>query len=589
MSAQSETSNARASGGGDSGDRSLDPPFGWGALAITLACFAVYAVSLPGGFVWDDDTHLLDNPVFGAGGLWGVWFQPPQVINYWPVTFTSYWIEHALWGFDPLGYRVVNVLLHAAASVVLWRVLARLRVPLAWGCALVFALHPVNVESVAWIAQRKNVLSLLFFVSATFFYLRFEVAERTRDYAAALGCHLLAMLSKGAAAPFPAILLLLAWWQRGTITRRDVLRSVAFFVITAATGLLELSTQDLVASDTIVRDDGFVARLVGAGWVAWFYLGKALAPIDLCFVYPRWEIDPSMALHWIPLIGVLGVLALLFVSPLQSKGWARPVQCALLFYALLLSPVLGFFDIYYMRYSFVADHYQYIALIGVVALVGGGVGDWAMRRWTAQKRVLLAVGAIAVVALGLSSAQLSRSYLGEERLWRDTLLKSPDAFLAHYNLAHLLERDGRGAEAEEHYRESLRIVPEYAEAMNNLGQLLRQRDANDEAEQLFRQAMVLTPDYAAPRNNLGVLLQQTDRKAEARRTFEAALAIAPENPVLYYNLARLLDEMGEPRTALGYYRRAAALAPESAAIQRGLRRAQASFPKGQSGRGLERR
>jgi len=545
-----------------------------------LACFATYAVSLPGGFVWDDDTHLLDNPVFAPGGLRSIWFSPPQVINYWPVTFTSYWFDHALWGFDPLGYRVVNVLLHSLASVVLWRVLVQLRVPLAWLCAAVFALHPVNVESVAWIAQRKNVLSLLFFLCAAWSYLRFEASERISLYYVSLACHALAMLSKGAAAPFPAVILLLAWWQRGSITRRDLARSAAFFAVTAIASLLEFSTQDLVADGAVVRDDSFLARLVGSGCVAWFYLGKALVPTDLVFVYPRWSIDPGNVLHWVPLLAAVGVVVALFASPLRRRPWARALQCAVLFYGLLLSPVLGFFDIYYMRYSFVADHYQYLALIGVVAFVVAGGGQLLLGRWGDRRAALLLVAGVVLLVFALSSARLSRSYLDEERLWRDTLVKNPDAFLAHYNLAHLLERRDEFEEALHHYRETLRIEAGHVEAMNNLGQVLKQEGRSEEAARWFRDAIATAPAYIAPRNNLGVLQHRTGDHSAAKRSYEAALEFEPDNAVLHFNLARLLDDMDQRGNALVHYRRAAVLAPASPVIQRGLRRAEENLPTG---------
>lgn len=566
-----------------------------GALGILLACGIVYAASLSGGFVWDDDTHLLDNPVFEPGGLAAVWFSPPQVINYWPVTFTSYFVEHALWGFDPLGYRVVNVLLHALSCILLWRVLRRLEVPFAWLCALVFAVHPVNVESVAWIAQRKNLLSLLFFVLATFYYLRFEAEERAGLFGAALASHALAMLSKGAAAPFPAVILLLAWWQRGEITRRDLARSLPFFAVTAIASLLEFSTQELVADDVIVREDGFLARLAGAGWVAWFYLSKAVLPIGLCFVYPRWQIDPAVPAHWLPLIAAIAVVVVLFSPRVRSTGWGRAALCVVVFYALLLSPVLGFFDIFYMRYSYVADHYQYLALIAVVCGLVGGGGRWLEARMGRSSLALRLIAGGLVVALALASTGLARSYLSEERLWRDTLAKNPDAFLAHYNLAHLLEREDRLDDAAHHYRETLRIEPAHASAMNNLGEIAKREGEPREAAAWFRRAIAADPGAVAPRNNLAVLLHREGDLAAAREAFELAIAAVPDHAVLRFNHARLLDDLGEHHRALAEYRLAARLAPGVPAIQRGLRRAEQAArsekpgPAGQDGQRVERR
>ena len=549
-----------------------------GLLVILLACFVAYFPSLSGGFVWDDDTHLLLNPVFQDDGLHRVWLTPPQEINYWPVTFTTYWLEYQIWEFDPLGYRIVNLLLHALAAMVLWAVLRALSIPFAWWIALIFAVHPVNVESVAWIAQRKNVLSLLFFLLTALLYLRFEVHRRVVFYAAALGCFTLAMLSKGAAAPFPAILLLLAWWRRDTITRQDVTLALPFLVITIATSLLELSTQALVAADVVVRDDDFVTRLAGAGWVAWFYLLKVLWPSGLMFIYPRWVIDAGSIVNWLPLIA--GALLLVAAWRLRA-GPARHVLAALLFFLIMLSPVLGFFNIYFMRFSFVADHYQYLAMISIVALVVGGFGSLSMRFPAVPDAArYAALGAIAF-SLAATSAALSANYQSEEILWRETLSKNPNTFLAHYNLAVLLQSEGRLEEAVPHYREAIRTDPTHSDALNNLGKVLQDQGQTAQAVDAYLQAIAIAPDSLDPRNNLAIVHQQQGQLEAAREQFEAALAIAPDSAVVHFNFGRLLAELGERRSALNHFRHAALLAPDSAEIQTGVARAQRELsPRG---------
>jgi len=537
-----------------------------GAAAIIAIVMAVYAPSLGGGFVWDDDIHLLENPVFEAGGLFSIWFSPPQIINYWPLTFTSYWLEHALWGFDPLGYRVTNALLHALASIALWRVLLRLSVPLAWLAAVVFAVHPVNVESVAWIAQRKNILSLLFFLFAVWSYLRFEAEHRWSYYAGSIASHLLAMLGKGAAAPLPAVLLLLAWWKRGAVSRRDILLALPFFLVTAIASLIEVSTQILVADDQIIRDDDFLARLAGAGWVVWFYLAKALFPASLSFVYPRWEIHPDAVLAWVPLAAGLLLLGMLWRI---RNGRGRALLVALLFYIVMLSPVLGFFDIYYMRYSYVADHYQYLALVGIVAFVIGAAGKWLETRSSIGRPLRVALAAALVIALGATSAGRATHFHDAQRLWRKTLDENPDAFLAHFNLAHLLQEQKQYQDAATHYRESLRVRPMHLEALNNLAKLLADMGDVDAAITRYRDAIAHGPDYAAPRSNLGVLLHRSGELDAAREVFEDGLRLLPDSAVLHFNYARLLADAGERQRALSHHKRAIALAPNVRSLRTG--------------------
>ena len=564
-----------------------------GVAAIFAASLAVYAPALEGGFVWDDDTHLLDNPVLEENGLHEVWLTPPQRINYWPLTFTTYWVEHQLWGLDPLGYHVVNVLIHAASCVLIWLVLLRLRSPYPWLVALVFAVHPVNVESVAWIAQRKSLLSMFFFALALLLYLRFEDRRSVAAYVLAIGSFAAAMLSKGAAAPLPAVLLLCAWWRRGEITRKDLWRTLPFFAVTIIASTIEFATQNLVAGETVVRNDDFLTRLAGSGWVWWFYLSKAVLPIGLNFVYPRWVIDPSLPRTWLPL---LGALVLLGAAWRWRRGWwGRPVLFALVYYGLLLSPVLGFFDIYYMRFSYVADHYQYLALVGIVALEAGGLGSM-LRRARVPRALPIALAACWVGAFAVTASALSANYRGEAVLWRATLQKNPDSFLAHYNLAHLLHEEGRLEEAARHYREAVRIRPNDAWAQNNLGKVFQDQGDAGLAIEYYRRAIALDPDYFEAHNNLGVLLAEQGRAEEARSHYQKALQIEPDSAAVHYNLARLLERMGRLDEALDHYRRVLALDPQARHARAGIARVRAARARAQdpgrralrAGRELER-
>jgi tetratricopeptide (TPR) repeat protein len=542
-----------------------------------VASFAVYAPALGGDFVFDDDIHLLENPVIEEGGLRRMWLTPPENLNYWPVTWTSYWIEHQLWGLDPVGYHLVNVLIHAAGACLIWAVLARLGVPYPWLVALVFALHPVNVASVAWIAQRKNVLSLFFSALSLLFYLRFEQRRAEGSYWLALASYLAAMLSKGAAAPLPAVLLLCAWWQRGSLRRRDLWAITPFFAVAALTSLIEISSQSRVIGPDVVREDDTPARIAGAGRALWFYLSKAVLPVGLAFFYPRWQIDAADPLAWAPLLAFATLLA---AAWLRRGSWGRPVLFALLYYVLMLSPVLGLFDIYFMRYAYVADHYQYLALVGIVALLVGGLGPLLARHISRAALVGAAVAVVGFCAVG--SAVQSATYRNAEVLYRSAIARNPDAFAAHYNLALRLQAEGRLLEAAHHYRETLRIQPNDARASNNLGKLLEDQGQPLIAIGYYRRALEIDPETFAAHNNLALMLQKQGKYEAAILHFRTALRIAPDEAVIHFNLARLLERLGRFEESVAHYRGVLETDPQAEHARAGLARALAARARRES-------
>jgi tetratricopeptide (TPR) repeat protein len=548
-----------------------------GCAAILVASFAVYAPALGGDFVFDDDVHVTENPALEEGGLRHIWLSSPENANYWPITWTSYWIERRLWGLDPVGYHVVNVLIHAAGACLIWAVLARLAVPYPWLVALVFALHPVNVASVAWISQRRNVLSLFFFALSLLLYLRFEQRRAAGSYLLALASYLAAMLSKGAAAPLPAVLLLCAWWQRGSLQRRDLWVVAPFFLVTALTSLIEILSQSLAIGSDVVREDDLPARIVGAGWVVWFYLSKAVLPVGLAFFYPRWQIDAADPLAWAPLLAFATLLA---AAWLRRGSWGRPVLFALLYFVLMLSPVLGFFNIYFMRFSYVADHYQYLALVGIVALLVGGLGPLLARHISRAALVGAAVAVVGFCAVG--SAVQSATYRNAEVLYRSAIARNPDAFAAHYNLAVRLQAEGRLEEAAHHYRETLRIQPDDARASNNLGKLLEDQGQPVLAIGYYRRALEIDPESREANNNLALMLQAQGESEAAILYFRRALRVAPDEAVIHFNLARLLERLGRLDESIAHYRAALETDPHAEHARAGLARALAARARRES-------
>lgn len=530
------------------------------AGSIVVITLLAYIPAMRGGFVWNDDERgsLTRNIVLEENGLYRVWFTA-QSVNYWPVVWTSYWIEHRLWGLDPTGYHVVNVLIHATCALLIWRILLRLEIPAAWLAALLFAVHPANVESVAWITQRKNVLALLFFLVSLLWYLRFDDCRRWAWYWAAVAAFLLAMLSKGAAAPLPAVLLLCVWWRRGTIGRRDVLRSLPFFAVALLMSGVEIWFQhDRAIGEDVIRDDTFLLRLVGAGWAVWFYAYKALVPVRLCFIYPRWEIDASSWPAYLPNLALLVALAW---SWRRRQGDGRAVLFALLYYVLTLAPVLGFVNIYFMRYSLVADHYQYVSIIAIIALVAAAGRAVLMRLGHGRLSPARTVATAVVLLLGLLTWRQCQAYHDAETLWRDTLDKNPAAWMAHSNLGNILCARCDLDEAIHHYRQALDAKPDNAEVYNNLGNALALQGRPDEASDCYRQALRLNPDYTEAYNNLGLIAAKRGELDQAIEYYRRALECSPVYAKAHVNLGHALSRLHQHEDAMRHYEAAVQLDP----------------------------
>jgi len=397
-------------------------------LLVVSVCLAVYIPAIRSGFVWDDDSMLTGNIVLDENGLYQSWFTAKQG-NYWPITWSSYWLEHKLWELKPAGYHITNILIHLACTLLIWRILVQLNVPAAFAAALIFAVHPVNVESVAWIAQRKTVLAMLFFLLAIFYYLRFDQTGKRVFYVLSVTLFILAMLSKGSVVGLPVVILLCIWWLHKTIARRDILRSTPFFVVSAVMSAVEIWFQyNRAIGEDVVRSDSFLSRLAGAGWAVWFYLYKAVLPIHLTFIYPRWKIDPT---NWVSYVPGLLLVILLALAWRHRRSWGRSVFFALSFYVVMLLPVLGFFNIYFMRYSLVADHYQYVSIAGLTAFVLAVFYCILNRLGDFGNKIAKTIAVLLMAIFAILSWQQCYIYTNIETLWLDTLQKVPNSWIAH--------------------------------------------------------------------------------------------------------------------------------------------------------------
>ncbi len=565
--------------------------WGLGAALIIGLTVVAYLPAMRGGFVFDDYDFITSNRIIKAhNGLYRFWFTT-EAPDYYPVTWSLWWLEWRFWGDNATGYHVVNVLLHAANALLIWIVLRRLKIPGAWLAGLVFAVHPVNVATVAWISEQKNTLSMLFYLVAILLYLRFDEESRSPHtgvqgwrwprprsrgkYGLSLAAFVLALLSKSAVVMLPVVLLGCVWWTRGRVRWKDFLCSVPFFILSLALASVTIWFQHNRALEGLeARTGGLLLRLAVAGCVPWFYLYKAFLPLNLSMMYPQWEIDASRWVSYLPGVILIGCFGLFWW---KRQTWGRPLFFGLGYFVVTLFPVLGFFDQGFYRFSLVADHWQYYSIVGAIALLVAS-GERIVRRLGEGRQpveVLAPLGAglasVAVlVVLGTVTWRRACVYETNERLWRDTLAKNPQCWAAHNNLGNALARLDRTPEAIEHYEQALRIKPDFAEAHNNLGTALARLDRTPEAIKHWEQALRIDPDFTGAHNNLALALWQMGRVQEAIGHWEQAVRVKPDYAEAHNNLGNALLVAGRVKEAIGHFEQSLKIKPDFAAAHYNL-------------------
>lgn len=527
------------------------PAAAWFGLFV-VAAMIVYLPAAHGGFIWDDDAHVTRAGLRSLGGLFRIWFEPGATQQYYPLLHSAFWLEHQLWGDAVLGYHLLNVLLHAAAATLFGLVLRRLAVPGAWIAAGLFLLHPVCVESVAWISEQKNTLSLVLHLCAALAYLRFDRNRAPLAYALATALFVLALLTKTVTATLPAAMLVVCWWQRGRVEwKRDVLPLLPWLALGAAGGLFTAHLErTLIGAEGADFALGLLDRIVLAGRAFWFYLGKLIWPADLMFVYPRWTVDSSLWWQWLFVAAGLGLLAVL--------GWwcrrARGPLAAVLIFGGSLFPVLGFFNVYPFVFSYVADHFQYLASLAIFALTGAGFARL-------PRGAMLTAGFGLAVLLGVLSWRQADIYRDRVVLYETTLHRNPDSWLMHHNLAVCFIDAGRLEEARYHLGEALRIRPDLPHALSNLGDVLTQLGRPAEALPHLERGRQLQGDYPEVHNNLGNAFAALGRFAEAQASYQQAIRLRPGYATAHCNLGLALARQGRTAEALAEFERAARIDP----------------------------
>jgi tetratricopeptide (TPR) repeat protein len=578
-------------------------------FAIVLLTIAAYLPSLFAGFIWDDEFHVMMLPeqrtVDGLKRIWN-----PQVRampQYYPVTHTSFWIESQLWGLEPLGYHAVNIALQAANALLLWTILRRIEVPGAFWIALLFAVHPVQVETVAWVSERKNLLSAFFYLTAALLFIRASDDEKRvlLRYAAPTVCFIAAVLSKSVTCTLPAALVLVQWGRRRRISTKQWIVLGLWLAIGAAAGLNTAHIeQHSVGASGEEWALTFPQRVLVAGRAIWTYAAKAVAPWPLSFIYRKWPVNVGAPLQWAFPVGIVIAVAALFAARRWIGRW--PTVGALYFVGTLF-PALGFFNVYPMRYSYVADHFQYLAIIGMLGLLVASF-RFLVRRDQYRSALLL------LIVFAFAGATCWRCFVFHDResLWRDTIAKNPEAWMAYANLGAILNEENRDDEAAGALSESLRLHPNQAEAHLVLGDLFFKRgelahaleqyraaaeqapqnfrthaaiakvlvaqQKLDEAQTEYRRAVELEPRYIEGRAALASVLYRLSRGNDsalldaAIEQMRQAIVLSADNATLHNNLGVYLEARGEFDEALKQYQTAARLSPDNRAATEAAKR-----------------
>jgi len=534
---------------------------GTGLVALT---FLVYVPAMGGGFVWDDDAHFLQVPAMvEPGGLWKIWtaWREGPTLQYYPLLFSTFWVQVRLWGLDnPLPYHVVNVAFQAANAIMFWLLLRRLRVRAAWVAAAVFAVHPVHVESVAWITELKNLQSTLFYLLAVLAYLRFDESGVNRWYATSLLLFACALLSKTVTCSLPVALIFICWWRGRRVGVREIAQLVPFFALGLAMSLVTRWWEIVhVAAEGEAFQMPLPARLIVASRALLFYAGKLLWPHPIIFIYPRWQIAPSSPVGFWPAAVVATIVA---AAMALSHRLGRGIILAPAYFVVTLFPALGFFNVAFMRFTFVQDHFQYLASLGLIALYAAG-GAWLLGRLGVGRALAIPLVAAILAVLGAFSWKQAGAYQDAKSLWYDTLAKNPNAWMARINLGSLLMMEGRYPEAIVQFRPVLnarQTFGEKAKAHFGIAQALHHLGRPAEAYEHIIEAVRYRPDSAEARYIYGLTLAALGRADEAIEQFRHTIRLEPR-PEAHNNLGRLLLERGEVSEAIEHLRAALRLRP----------------------------
>ncbi len=594
------------------------------ALAVLWIYSPVCNPTFQSDWLWDDDVlltanstvqHRLTNdpaaPPAHLATLEKLWLNPDGP-DYFPLSYTALWAQWSFFSVDPrdggpvqpggpavawpLGFHVVSVLLHLTGALALWRLFAVMKMPGAWLGALIFAVHPVCVESVAWVSELKNTLSLPLFLFAAIQYVHFDdlmaagealdSPRVARRYLLALLFFLLAMFAKTSVVMLPILILFYVWWKRGSVTGRDLVRASPFFLISLVLGLITIHYQHGRAiGDEPILVGGFASRLASSGMSVLWYLKLLVWPVHLLPIYERWDVDPPKLWQFLPwpLIAAAGGWFWW-----KRAGWGRHAIFAFGSFLLMVAPILGFITISYMRITWAADHFIYLPMICLIGWVAAGIGRWYERAADDEQPVIVAGSAMMIAALTFLSFKYAACWVNEDALWTHTLTYNDNAWQAHNRLGARkssrgqFENSGPASRVENlgafhHFTRATELRPDLGETHNNLGTVYREkarmsdqrgdgvsaRREMDASIDHFAEACRLTPQVPTFHVNLANALTTAGRYVEAANKFKEVVDKDPSNPSMINNYGVALYKQGNKREeAIAQFRRALEIAPD---------------------------
>jgi len=536
------------------------------AALIIIAGLVIYWPAVHGDWLWDDYQLISLSPlVHDPNGLWKIWFEPGNLLDYFPLKVTVEWLEWQLWGNDTFGYHLVTLILHLVGSLLVWRLLNKFQLRYAWLGGLLFAVHPAMVESVAWISELKNTLSLPFFLLSVGAFIDYDERGNRRDFFLSIGLFLAAMLCKPSMVMFPFVILLYAWWKRGTVGLRDLKTSAPFFAVSLALGLITVwfLNHHVIGHQSIDLGSP-LARFVLMGLSLAFYFSKFFLPIGLAPTYPRWEVDPSSPVQYLPWVVMIGMFVWFWW---KRNGWGRHALLGVGFFLLNLAPFTGFTKGSYMQFTWVMDHFLYMPMIGLIGLVIAALGHLEEIGPRAARPCVIGIVAIVLVLCVWGSRDYASKYTDQITVSNYALQLNPRAIPAYQSLGYTYLNSGRVEEAMEQFQQVLRIDPEYSSAHHNLGIALMQKDRIPEAIEHFDRALKVDPDNPTTQANLAIALSKQGHASEAIEHYQVALRLNPNDASIHYNLALTLNGLGRSPEAVREFQEAIRLDPNNAAAR----------------------
>jgi len=547
---------------------SLDINNLWKGALIALATLFSHWQAIGGGFIWDDDAHVTRADLRSLQGLWDIWFKLGATQQYYPLVHSTFWFEQAFWGDNAALYHITNIVFHILVVFVLVAVLKRLEIPGAWVAGFIFALHPVHVESVAWVTEQKNTISAFFYLLAAFYYLKFDDKRDRQYYGYALLFFIIALLSKTVTATLPAALLVIFWWKRGKLSfKKDVVPLIPWFALGIAGGIFTAWVEKVYIGAQGADYQSAVqltpvTRCLLAGHVILFYLSKLLWPTNLIFIYEHWSISAGNYLDYLYTLGVIIGLVLLVRYALTGgrrnsyDTFSRAPLAGFLFFAGTLFPVLGFANVYPFMFSYVADHFQYLASLGIIVPIAAFLTISLDKLSAENKGIGAAIGGVCLALLGFLSWNQCSMYSDGETLYRVTIERNPSCWMAHNNLGAIMLGHGRIPEATEQFAEALKIRPNYPDARSNMCSVLLRNGRVQEALVQGLEAVRLRPNSPENLNNLGIALANLGRTTEAINMYQAAVRLRPNYVEVLNNLGNALMQLNRNDEALKCYQTA---------------------------------